>query len=117
NLTIAIKMMNALFKTSVPTLTYVNPNAGSAGALIALSTRKIYMAPVSAIGAAAPVMSSGEDIPGTLNDKMVSYYSKYFRSAAQRYGYNPDVAEAFINKKKEVKFGEKVINEKGSILT
>lgn len=113
----AKKMMDALFASSVPTITYVDPNAGSAGALIALSTQKIYMAPVSAIGAAAPILSTGGDIPETLNDKIVSYYSKYFRSAAEKYGYNPDIAEAFINKEKEVKVGDKVLSEKGSILT
>lgn len=113
----AVKMLDALFKTSVPTLTYINPNAGSAGALVALSTKKIYMAPVSAIGAAAPVMSGGENLPSTMNDKIVSYFSGYFRSAAERNGYNPEIAEAFISKEKEVKIGETVVHGKGSLLT
>src|SRR5206468_3075857 len=65
----ATKMREALFKASMPTLTYINTNAGSAGALIALSTQKIYMAPVSAIGAAAPVTSGGQDLSATMNDK------------------------------------------------
>src|SRR4051794_19185315 len=44
SLSSAVKILKALFKTSVPTYTYINPNAGSAGALIALCTQKIYMA-------------------------------------------------------------------------
>src|SRR6476619_476829 len=47
-----------LNRTTVPTYTFINTNAGSAGSLIALATRHIYMSPVSAIGAAAPVLST-----------------------------------------------------------
>ena len=113
----AVEMLGALMKSTVPTLTYVNTNAGSAGALIALSTKRVYMAPVSAIGAAAPINAGGEDMQQTLNQKVVSYFSGYFRSAAEKNGYNPELAEAFINKEKEVKIGDKVINPKGSLLT
>jgi len=63
------------------------------------------MSPVSAIGASAPVTSEGADLPTTMNDKVISYFSKYFASAAEKNGYNPDIAEAFINKDKEVKIG------------
>src|SRR5260221_8441611 len=42
------------------TATYVNDRAFSAGAFIAVATKKIYMAPESVIGAAAPlIMGSG----------------------------------------------------------
>lgn len=112
-----VDILQALLKTKVPTFTYVNPNAGSAGALIALGTRHIWMAPVSAIGAAAPVMSAGQEIPETLNAKIVSYYSGYFRSAAERNDHNPEIAEGFINKDKEVKIGNRVISKKGELLT
>jgi membrane-bound serine protease (ClpP class) len=113
----AVDMRDALFSTSIPTLTYIDPNAGSAGALIALSTKRIYMAPVSAIGAAAPVTSEGQDLPSTMQDKVVSYFSGAFRSAAERNGYNPDIAQAFISKDTEVKIGDTVIHPKGTLLT
>lgn len=113
----AVEILQALMKVEAPTFTYVDPNAGSAGALIALGTKQIWMAPVSAIGAAAPVMGTGGEIPETLAAKVVSYYSGYFRSAAENNGHNPEIAEAFINKEKEVKVGNKVINEKGELLT
>ena len=117
SLSSSVKIHDALFKSSIPTYTYINPNAGSAGALIALCTQKIYMAPVSAIGAAAPVLAGGQDLPSTIADKTVSYFSGYFRSAAERNGYNPEIAEAFIQKDKEVKIGEKVVHPKGTLLT
>ncbi len=113
----AVDILKALMKVKAPTYTYVDPNAGSAGALIALGTKHIWMAPVSAIGAAAPVMGGGQEIPETLNAKIVSYYSGYFRSTAENSGHNPELAEAFINGEKGVKVGGKVISEEGELLT
>lgn len=113
----AVEILQLLLKSRVPTYTWVNPNAGSAGALIALASDHVYMAPVSAIGAAAPVSGQGAEIPETLNDKIVSYYSGYFRSAAEAKGRNPTLAEAFINKETEFKIGDQVINAKGRLLT
>lgn len=113
----AVKILNLLLETPLPTATWVNTNAGSAGALIALGTKKIIMAPVSAIGAAAPVLGGGQEVPETMNAKIVSYYSGYFRSAAEKNGYNPELAVAFINKEKEVKIGDKEISAKGDLLT
>lgn len=111
------QIVQMLMKSPVPVYTYVNANAGSAGALIALGTKKVFMAPVSAIGAAAPVVSSGEEIPATMNAKIVSYYSGYFRSVAQLNGYHPELVDGFMNLDKEVKVGDVVINPKGALLT
>ena len=113
----AINNMEALLKTSVPTYTYVNPRAISAGALIALATQRIYMAPGGVMGASAPVMAGGEDLPKTMTDKTVSMLSAVARSAAQKNGHNPEIAEAFIRKEKEVKVGDTVINKGDSLLT
>lgn len=106
-----------LNRTKIPTYTFINSNAGSAGAIIALATRHIYMAPVSAIGAAAPVLVTGEDLPATQRDKTISYWSAMIRGSASKNGHNPDVGEAFINKEKEVKIGERVVHPKGTLLT
>ena len=78
NLKASVDILGALMKTTIPTLTYVNTNAGSAGALIALATKRIYMASVSAIGAAAPISGGGQDLQETINTKVVSYFSGYF---------------------------------------
>ena len=117
SLAAAVEMLDALSKTSVSTFAYINSNAGSAGALVSLATKHIYMAPVSAIGAAAPVAGGGEELGATMHDKIVSYFSGYFRSAAERNGYNPSIAEAFIDKTKEVKLGETQVHAKGTLLT
>ncbi|MEI8234429.1 MAG: NfeD family protein [Verrucomicrobiota bacterium] len=116
-LTACVQMQKALAQVKLPTLAYINPNAGSAGALIAISTQRIYMAPISAIGAAAPVLPGGQDLGKTIEDKTISYYSDYFASVAKENGHNPDIARAFINKDKAVVVGGQTLHEKGSVLT
>src|ERR1700731_4873204 len=113
----AEEITSALNHATIPTYTFINTNAGSAGSLIALATQHIYMAPVSAIGAAAPVLPTGEDLPLTEREKTISYWSALVRSSATRNGHNPDIGEAFMSKEKEVKIGDRVVHPKGSLLT
>jgi membrane-bound serine protease (ClpP class) len=107
----------ALNRTTIPTYTFINTNAGSAGSLIALATRHIYMSPVSAIGAAAPVLAGGAELTGTEKDKTLSYWSALVRNSATRNGHNPDIGEAFMDKEREVKIGDRVVHAKGTLLT
>ncbi|MBA2433243.1 MAG: serine protease [Chthoniobacterales bacterium] len=113
----AEKITTLLNQATIPTYTFINTNAGSAGALIAIATQHIYMAPVSAIGAAAPVTATGEDLPGASRDKTISYWSALIRGTATKNGHNPEIAEAFMNKEKEVKVGDRIISAKDSLLT
>ena len=113
----ASDIVTVLNQTTVPTFTFINSNAGSAGAIIALSTQHIYMAPVSAIGAAAPILPTGEDLPPTAREKTISYWSALVRGSALRNGHNADIGEAFMNKDKEVKIGDRVVHPKGTLLT
>lgn len=110
-------IQKALITVKVPTYTFINTNAGSAGALISIATKQIWMAPVSTIGAAAPVGGGGQDLQSTMREKVTSYFSARARSIAEQQGHNPDVAEAFMNKEKEVKIGDEIINPKGTLLT
>jgi membrane-bound serine protease (ClpP class) len=113
----ATEIVNALNQTKIPTYTFINTNAGSAGSLIAIATQHIYMAPLSAIGAAAPILPTGDDLPATAKEKTISYWSALIRGSATKNGHNPDVAEAFMNKDKEVKIGDRVVHPKGAVLT
>lgn len=103
------------------TVTYVNDRAFSAGAFISVGTQKIYMAPQSVIGAAAPVMASPEggikDAPSTVEAKMTSAVRALVRRVAEKNGYNVEVVEAMIDKNKELIIDGKTINKKGEILT
>ncbi len=113
----AIDSMDALLKTRVPTFTFINPRAISAGALIALATQKIYMTPSAVIGAAAPVTGSGDDLPKTMTDKTVSSISAMARAAAEKTGHRPEIADSFIKKEAELKIGDVVIDKADALLT
>jgi membrane-bound serine protease (ClpP class) len=63
------------------------------------------------------VLATGQDLPQTMTDKTVSMLSATARAAAQKNGHNSDVAEAFVNKEKELKIGEVVIDKADSLLT
>lgn len=85
------------------TVTFVNPDAFSAGAFIAVATKRIYMAPESVIGAAAPIiMSPGQDgvqnVPDTYERKMTSAVKAMVRATAEKNGHNIAVVEAMIDK-------------------
>lgn len=115
------EIVEALEKFKGLTVTYVNRNAFSAGAFIAVATQKIYMAPQSVIGAAAPIMMGPaggvEGMPDTVERKMTSGVSALVRTSAEKNGHNIEVIEGMINKNKEVIIDGEVINEKGEILT
>lgn len=105
-----------------PTVTFVNRKAFSAGAFISFATQKIYMAPQSVIGAAAPIMMSpggtgANDVPDTVEAKMTSAISALVRANAEKNGHNVEVVDAMVKKTKELKIDGKVLNEKGQILT
>ncbi len=103
------------------TVTFVNDRAFSAGAFISVATKKIYMAPQSVIGAAAPVMMAPggqvQDVPGTMEVKMKSAVRALVRRVAEKNGHNIEVIESMIDKNKELKMDGVVLNEKGDILT
>ena len=103
------------------TATFVNRKAFSAGAFISVATQKIFMAPQSVIGAAAPIMlvpgGAPQDMPETMQAKMNSALRALIRTSAEKNGHNIEVVEAMIDKSKELKIDGRVLNEKGQILT
>jgi membrane-bound serine protease (ClpP class) len=114
-------IISILEKFKGRTVTYVNRNAFSAGAFIAVSTQEIYMAPQSVIGAAAPIMMAPtggvEGVPDTVEQKMTSAVRAMVRTSAEKNGHNVQVIEAMIDKTRELKIDGEVLNEKGQILT
>lgn len=88
-----LQMRDALLDAEVRTIAFVNREAFSAGALIAIACQEIYMAPGAVMGAATPVTGSGE----TASEKVISAVRKTFKSTAEQRGRNPAVAEAMVD--------------------
>lgn len=117
----ATDIVRLMQNVRVPTYTFVEKNAISAGAIIALSTKKIYMAPGSVIGDAMPIMMSptggAQEMPEAIEEKTVSAVSALIRAAAQESGHDPQLAEAMVRREIEYKIGEEVISPTGQLLT
>ena len=103
------------------TVTFVNKKALSAGAFIAFATKRIWMAPSSTIGAAAPIlMGPGGDIqqlPVTFQKKISSAFSARLRATAQRNGHHPDLADAMVKETEGLVLDGVTVVKKGDILT
>ncbi|GMK45547.1 NfeD family protein [Paenibacillus glycanilyticus] len=102
-------------KSSVPTTAYVEGKAVSAGTYIALNAQNIVMEPGSTIGAAAVVNGSGELID---NPKVVSFWVKTMREAAELNGRDPDIAAAMVDPGATLPLPDlKQVKQSGQILT
>lgn len=83
----ADSIRSALLALKIPTVAFIDHNAASAGALIALACDTVYMTPGSSMGAATVVNGSGEAMP----DKYQSYMSSIMRTTAESHGkYTPE---------------------------
>lgn len=116
-LDVTFEMLKALERFPGKTITYVNREAISAGALIAAGTDEIHFSPGSVIGAAAPVMAGGQEIDESMRQKIISYLKARVRAVSEGKGHRGEVVSAMIDKDFELKIGEKVIKPKGELLS
>ena len=89
----AERIADAISDSRVPVYAFVNRRAFSAGALIALATRGIYMRPGSVLGAVTPVDGSGTKA----SEKIVSAMRSEMRALAEAQGLDPAIAEAMVD--------------------
>jgi membrane-bound serine protease (ClpP class) len=97
-----------ILNSNIPVCVFVDNNAASAGALIAIACDKIFMRPGSSIGAATVVNQNAERMP----DKYQSYMRATMRATAESHGKdtiingkdttyqwtrNPLIAEAMVD--------------------
>lgn len=117
-LDVTFEIMEALAKFPGQTITYVNPEAISAGAFISASTDEIWFSPEGVIGAAAPVMGTGQEIDATMKQKIVSYLKARVRATSEGKGdYRGKVISAMIDADYELKIEDKVLKGKGELLS
>jgi len=114
-------ILEIIREIKTPTYTFVERDAYSAGAIIALATPHIYMAPGSVIGAATPIlMSPGggvQDLNEDVGEKMKSGVAAMVRAAAEQGGHDPALAEAMVRREVEYKIGTNIISKAGELLT
>lgn len=110
-------------KKDALTVAFVNKNALEAGALIALGTKRIYMAPGSLIGGVEPrLMSPGgaaiHGVEGSMEEKMNVFVRGLARASASRNRHNEAVVEAMINADHpSLEIAGEVISPQGELLT
>ena len=95
------RIVSALLEAPVPTIVYVSPSgarAASAGTFITLASNLAYMAPGTNIGAASPVGAGGEDIEGTIGDKVRNDAIANIKSIAETRGRDVDWAVSTVDK-------------------
>ncbi|THE15417.1 nodulation protein NfeD [Bacillus timonensis] len=96
--------------STIPTVAFVNNDAISAGAFIALNADKIYMSHNGRMGAAGIIDQAGN----TADEKAVSYWLSAMKGAAENNGRDPIYALAMADK--EIDLPE-LGAEKGKFLT
>lgn len=99
----ADSMRTAILNAPIPVYAFVDNNAASAGALIAIACDSIYMRSSASMGAATVVNETGAAMP----DKYQSYMRATMRATAESHGKdesgnwrrNPLIAEAMVDER------------------
>ena len=84
------------------TIALVRKKAISAGSLIALACKKLYMLEATTIGDCAPIVQGGDGTPQIVGEKIQSPLRAKFRNLAQRNGYPELLSSAFVTPELEV---------------
>lgn len=109
----ADSIRTALIDTTIPTIAFIDHNAASAGALIALACDSVYMSPGASMGAATVVNQEGKPLP----DKYQSYMKSIMRATAEHHGKDwndedstwrwrrdPAIAESMVTPSEAISF-------------
>lgn len=99
----AIEIKDAIISTNIPTISFVNNKAISAGVLITIASENVVMSTNSTIG-------SAETIPNT--EKNLSFWRSVLRDTAIYRGRNDRIIEAMADKDIEVEG----LNKKGKLV-
>ena len=95
------EIVKGIIAANVPVVVYVAPggaSADSAGAVIAMSSDVLAMAPQTNIGSSTPVSIGGEDISKDLRRKVVNDAAAYIGELAREHGRNVRIAREMVTK-------------------
>ena len=99
------------------TISYVNPDAISAGAFIAAASDQIFFSPRGKMGAAAVIQGTGEDVPESAKMKIESYLFAHVRQLSEGHPYRAEVIRAMFDADYRFVIDEVLIKEEGTLLT
>ena len=88
-----LRMRDVLLAADITTVAFVDRDAFSAGALVAIAAEQLWLAPGAVIGAATPVLGDGS----SADEKTLSAVRAVFRATAAERGRDPAVAEAMVD--------------------
>jgi membrane-bound serine protease (ClpP class) len=110
-------MMKDLQNLKSRSFAFVNTRAISAGAMIAMATDAIYMAPASAIGASTPVTHDGTPMDAAQRAKNNSAFMGMARTVVREKGHDVRIIEGMIDMDRGLSINGQVIIPKGEIVT
>lgn len=110
-------MMQDLQNLKARSFAYVNTRAISAGAMIAMATDTIYMAPASAIGASTPVSGDGTALSAAERAKHNSAFMGMARTVVREKGHDVRIIEGMTDMNRGLIINGQVIVPKGEIVT
>ena len=92
-------IVQSILGSTVPVVVYVSPSgarAASAGVMITMAADVAAMAPGTNIGAAHPVGAGGQEIGGTMSEKVINDMVAQAKSVAEKRGRNQKWVEQAI---------------------
>jgi len=98
------------------TVSVVKSKAISAGALISLASKTLYMMDGTTIGDCAPIVQNGDGTPQIVGEKVQSPLRAKFRNLAQKNGYPQELSSAMVTPELEIlqfKNGDSVLTIEG----
>lgn len=94
----ADEIRTLLLNAPIPVWVFIENNAASAGAFIAIACDSIFMKPGATIGASTVVNQQGEKV----GEKYQSFMRSRMRSTAEQNRRDPDIAEAMVEAQKTI---------------
>ena len=83
---------------NIPIIAFIDNWAMSAGAMLAFSSRFIFISKDASMGAAEPITASSTGEMQSASEKVNSAIRADFKNRANFFGRNPDLAEAMVDK-------------------
>ena len=109
----ADSIRTAILNSEIPVFVFIDNNAASAGALIAIACDSIYMRKGSNIGAATVVNTTGEKMP----DKYQSYMRATIRATAEAHGKDTIIngIDTIFKWRRDPRIAEAMVDERIAI--